>query len=295
MGNTNRFGYCCINLTLKTVNRTMRYDTFAGRGLRYVSELALKNCEDLERMVKWNSENNISVFRISSEIFPWQSEYEFDQLPRIDEIRAILERIGEFCKAVNQRLSFHPGPFTCLGSDSDSVCEKSAKELRQHSEIMDMLKQPKTVEAKINIHIGGGNKHEKWCKNFQKLPESVRSRITVENDDKPNAYSTKMLYDLVYKEVGSPIVFDSHHFQLGKQDSDYNEAIEMAVSTWPKGIRPMCHHSNSRQLEEKWCRESAHSDYYYTPFRSNGYSVDVALECKAKELGLIKYLKDFGE
>lgn len=298
----NRFGYCCINLTLGksgvTTNRTMRQATFKERGLAYVSQVALQNCTDLAKIIRWNEENGIKVFRISSELFPWASEYEFDALPDIADIRKILSEAGDYATSVNQRLSFHPGPFNCLASSNEKTVKKTLKELTFHSQIMDMLNQPVSPQAKINIHVGGayGNREAaaaEWCKNFALLPESVQKRITVENDDKPAMFSTKMLYDWVYQKVGVPIVFDSHHFECGPQDTSYAEAFEMAYSTWPDDVRPMCHHSNSRQFEEANAPKAAHSDYYYRPFNSCGKSVDVALECKAKELGLTKYLKDF--
>ena len=69
----------------------------------------------------------------------------------------------------------------------------------------------------------------------------------------------------------------------------------MAYDTWPSGIRPMCHHSNSKKKYEDFtCRSiAAHSDYYYEPFDSCGKSVDVAMEAKAKEKAVFKYLSDF--
>ena len=297
----NRYGYCCINTKLGsdgiTTNRTMRKATYVERGMQYVSQIALQNCMDLEKIVRWNEENGIKVFRISSELFPWASEYEFEQLPNISDIQNVLRDTGDYAKSVGQRLSFHPGPFNVLASGRDDVVKKAIKELSFHSEIMDMLNQPETVEAKINIHIGGayGNRElaaETWCRNFELLTQSVRNRITVENDDKASMFSTKMLYEWVYRRVGVPIVFDSHHFECGPQDSSYSEAFEMAYSTWGE-IRPMCHHSNSRQHEDRYAIASAHSDYYYKKFESCGKDVDVALECKAKELGLKKYLSDF--
>ena len=90
-------------------------------------------------------------------------------------------------------------------------------------------------------------------------------------------------------------MFDSLHFSCGPQDSSYAEAIDMAVSTWPKHIRPMCHLSNSRKLYEDPTTNmvKAHSDYYYVPFDSKGHNVDVSLEAKAKDLALFDYLQKF--
>ena len=198
-----------------------------------------------------------------------------------------------------QRLSFHPGPFNILTSPKEHVVVNSYKDLETHGEIFDIMGMPRSQAAKINIHIGAsyGDREgsiERWCKNFEGLSESVKSRLTVENDDKKNLYSTKMLYDGVYKRLGVPIVFDSHHHACGPEDVSYEEAFLMAVDSWPKGVKPQCHHSNSKKkYEDPSVMANAHSNFYYEPFDDCGFSVDVVLECKAKELALQKYIQDF--
>ena len=300
----NRFGYCCINLHLQktekvTTNRTMRKATFLKKGLDYASELTLSNVKGLRRLVTWNNENGIDVFRASSDMVPWASEYKWEQLPDIAEIKKILAETGKIAKDGGQRLSFHPGPFNCLTSKNPKAVKNAVTDLTIHGDLMDMLGQPRDHRAKINIHIGGayGDRDaaiDRWVKNFELLPESVKSRLTVENDDRPNLYSVKMLYEGVYKRVGVPIVFDSLHYKCGPQDQTYKEAIDIAVSTWQKHIRPVCHHSNSRKLyEDDTKMYKAHSDYYYTPFDSCGHSVDVSLEAKAKEQALLDYRNKF--
>jgi UV DNA damage endonuclease len=68
----------------------------------------------------------------------------------------------------------------------------------------------------------------------------------------------------------------------------------MAVESWPKGITPQCHHSNSKKnYENPKVGKTAHSDWYYEPFQDLGHTLDVVLEAKMKEKSLIKYSKDF--
>ena len=86
-----KLGYACINMTLQaaggiTTNRGMRQKTFNERGLPYVSELALQNVKDLVNIIKWNNEMGIRLFRMSSDIFPWMSYYQLDELPDYEEI-----------------------------------------------------------------------------------------------------------------------------------------------------------------------------------------------------------------
>ena len=75
-------GYACINMTLGkqkpkvTTNRSMIKSTFLERGVEYAGELGLQNARDLFKILQWNNRNNIKVFRLSSEMFPWASEYD---------------------------------------------------------------------------------------------------------------------------------------------------------------------------------------------------------------------------
>ena len=172
-----------------------------------------------------------------------------------------------------------------LTSQSERVVLNALDELDKHGQVFDLMGLPNSPAAKINIHIGGAygdrtSAMDRWCKNYERLSDSAKSRLTVENDDKPKLYSTKMLYDNIVKRTGTPIVFDSHHFDCGPQDSTYEEAFQMAVDSWPRGVRPQCHHSNSRKkYEDPTARVNAHSDWYYEPFNDCGNSVDVVLEC----------------
>lgn len=302
---TTRFGYACINMTLQkqkprvTCNRSMIKRTFQQKGLPYASELALANSMDLIKHVAWNNAHGIKVFRITSCMFPWHSEYDLTELPDYEAIKSNLEIAGKMAMESNQRLSTHPGQFNVLTSEREEVVLNAVDELDKHGILFDLMGLPRSPAAKINIHIGGayGDRQsamDRWCKNYELLSDSAKSRLTVENDDRESLYSTKMLYDNIVSRTGTPIVFDSHHFACGPQDSSYEEAFLMAVDSWPLGVRPQCHHSNSRKkYEDPTVKDCAHSDWYYEPFDDCGFSVDVVLECKKKEIALFKYLKDF--
>ena len=297
-------GYACINTTLQKerkiqCNRGMIKRTWLAKGMPYASELALINANGLREVVKWNNQNGISVYRITSCLFPWMSEYSISDLPDYSRIADVLADVGRIARQAGQRLSFHPGQFCVLASPNENTVIKSLKELDQTAEIMDMLGMPKSPRAKINIHVGGAyGEHDKalarFCKNFERLTPSAQARLTVENDDKPNLYSTKMLFNGVHKRIGIPIVFDSHHFGIGPQDQDYHDAFHLARTTWPVGIKQQCHHSNSRKdYEDPTANKMAHSTWFYTPFEAYGKPTDVVLECKAKELAVFKYRNDF--
>ncbi len=302
---TTRFGYACLNTTLCAQkpkvfsSRGMIKRTFQAKGIEYASELSLANTVDLIKYIAWNHAHNINVFRVTSCMFPWHSEYNLTDLPDYEAIKSNLKTAGDMAQKYGQRLSTHPGQFNVLTSKEERVVLNAIDELDKHGELFDLMGLPRSPGAKINIHIGGayGDRPaamDRWCKNYERLSDSAKSRLTVENDDKPALYSTKMLYDNIVSRTGTPIVFDSHHFACGPQDSSYEEAFLMAVDSWPKGVRPQCHHSNSRKnYEDPTARVNAHSDWYYEPFDDCGFSVDVVLECKMKERALFKYRKDF--
>ena len=75
----NRLGYCCLCLSLEkqgtTTNRGMVRRTFDEKGLEYVSHLAIQNTEDLSTILSFNASVGITLYRMSSDMFPWMSEY----------------------------------------------------------------------------------------------------------------------------------------------------------------------------------------------------------------------------
>lgn len=299
-----QLGYACINMTLQKskvqTSRGMIKRTFKAKGIPYASQLALANVKDLKRVIQWNNDHGIKVYRMTSCLFPWMSEYDIFDLPDIDQIADVMAQAGKIATDGGQRLSFHPGPFNVLASPNPNVVTKTIKELNDHSTQLDLMDMPASPMAKINIHVGGAygdhaSALSRFCSNFKRLDANTQARLTVENDDKPNCYSTKMLVEGVSNRVGVPVVFDSHHHDLGPQDLDYHDAFYLARQTWhARDAKQQCHHSNSRKnYEDGTVSRVAHSDWYYTPFENYGEDVDVVLECKKKELALFDYLTKF--
>ena len=297
------YGYACINKGFSerpkskriTTNRTMIKRTFKEKGIGYASELALQNVRDLNKILQWNLENDIYFYRLSSDIIPWASEYEMEELPDYGLILAVCKKAGNFAKQHGMRLTSHPGPFNKLASPKERVFQLTYKDLKVHGDLFDMIGLPRTPYAKLNIHVGAayGDKPfalDNFCRNFERLPENVRTRLTVENDDKTSLYSTKELYDGVYKRIGIPIVFDYHHHMLHPGGQTEQEALETALSTWGD-IKPVVHYAESRSVEynNPKIKPQAHSDMIRNPFNDYGHNLDVMIEAKHKELALLEY------
>ena len=328
-----RYGYACINMDLRSqkimTNRGMIRRTYDAKGLTYVSEIVLKNIKDQLQIVQWNIDNGIEVYRMSGSLFPWMSEYQIKDLPDYAEIKSILAKTGKLAMSNNQRLSFHPGQFCVLCSPTNQTVENAITELERHSEIMDMMQLPVSPAAKINIHVGGayGDKTaalKRWCKNFKRLSKNTRKRLVIENDDKASMYSVYDLYHGVYLKVGVPITFDYHHHKFQTGGLSEEDALKLAASTWPKGIRPCTHYSESRRTEKKliiedickqnnitleemqdWptlskhykefskIKEQAHADYIVNKPDCYGLDIDCVVEAKAKEQSIIHLIKNY--
>ena len=296
----NRLGYCCINMTLGelgvTTNRGMVKKTFLERGIKYASELALKNVKDLEEILHWNASKGIKMYRMSSDIFPWCSEYELSDLPDYEEIKGYLELSGSIAKATGQRITFHPSHFAILASQNPNVVSNTLKELRQHAEIMDLMLLPQTVEYPINIHVNTAKPSKleaanRFCENFGLLPGYVKQRIVVENDDKKSAFTPTDLYNLIHTKIGIPITFDFHHFKCNPDSLTEEEALDLCLSTW-NGWTPLTHFSDSKKIfEDASAKEVAHSDWIWTKnLPTYGKIFDIELEVKMKELALLKLM-----
>jgi UV DNA damage endonuclease len=303
MNKLTQLGYCCINLTLQqkniTCNRGMIKRTFESKGIQYASELALKNIRDLVEIIKWNDLHGFKVYRMSSDIFPWMSEYEIQDLPDFTKIRTLLQGAGNLAIKYGQRLSFHPGPFNVLGSPNPDLVKKTVKELNQHAQIMDLMGLPKSPLYPINIHCNGvyGNKVEtlsRWASNYLTLSESAQARLVVENDDKASMYSVNDLYHNIFSKVKVPITFDYHHHRFNDGGLSEQEAFELAASTWQyHGIKPLFHYSSCRKtFEDFTVKAQAHADHVYEHINDYGHAVDIEVEAKSKDLAVSKYLKD---
>lgn len=298
-----RYGYCCINMTLGegkkenriTTNRSMVKKTFLERGLGYASENALLNAKDLIKVIRWNNDNGIKMYRMSSDIFPWASEYEFTDLPHFEEIRQALLEAGDEAKRCGQRITFHPSPYGVLASVRGDVVINAIKDLRQHAEIMDLMGLDQTHFYPINIHVNTTKPTreeaaERFCQNYALLPDTVKKRLVVEVDDKKSQYTAVDLHHMVHSKIGIPITFDYLHNKCNPSHLDEKQALALCLSTWPEGVPAITHYSDSRKNhEDPLCKEVAHSDWLYEKIETYGMDFDIELEVKMKEKALFEY------
>jgi UV DNA damage endonuclease len=295
-----RLGLCCINTKLREskpavfASRTCRLDTLKTKGYGHCIQLANQNLDDIAIMMKWNWENNISVFRLSSDIFPHITNIDYIDTSQynIDMFADKLEYLGAVAKKYKQRITFHPGQFNVLGTPNERVLEKTIYELGVHAKILDYMKC--TRSSVLCIHGGGvyGNKAatiNRWVKNLKSLPSYIRRRIALENCEK--AFNIEDCL-LVSKRTGVVVILDNHHFacynQLhpGEIKHDISYYIPAVLETWTvRKMRPKFH--ISEQGEGKTGHHSdlisRLPDYYLEIPEKYGVQIDIMIEAKLKE------------
>jgi UV DNA damage endonuclease len=321
-----RFGYCCINQQLSQqgirTGRTMIDRKFKLGGLQLASDIALENAKDLITILQWNEAQGIRLFRIGSELFPRWNHYRLEDLPGIDEITRHLRAAGDYAKAHGHRITTHPGPFNILGSPDAVVVDNTIVSLERHSELFDLMGFAPSFENLINIHVGATYNDKpgtiaRWLHNYDRLSDSLKARLVIENDDKASMYSVRELHKMLHVEIGIPITFDYWHHTFNTGDLSEEEAFFLARETWTKYDVIQCtHYSESRRREAqiliermfdhhgiamedlpKWptfhkqykeftkIKEQAHADYILSTPNTYGVAdLDIEVEAKAKEL-----------
>jgi UV DNA damage endonuclease len=325
-----RHGYACINMELSIngirTGRTMIDRKFKQGGLQLASDISLANAKDLLPILQWNEQHNIRLFRLGSELFPRWNHYELADLPGIAEIAKHLRAAGDYAKAHGHRITTHPGPFHILGSPDDRVVDNSIVSLERHSELFDLMGFAPSFENKINIHVGATYNDKpgtiaRWLQNYDRLSDSLKARLVIENDDKASMYSVRDLYEMLHTQIAIPITFDYWHHTFNTGDLSEREAFFLARETWTRhGITQCTHYSESRRREQQlliermfdhhgisiedlpnWptfhkhykeftkIKEQAHADFITRlPDTYGVEDLDVMVEAKAKEQSLLK-------
>lgn len=300
-------GLCCLNISLRekkpTIfsSRRVTLKTLEEKGIDNLKKKIINNLNDVLKMMDWNENNGIKVFRLSSEIFPHYSNKKAEDYT-LDFAIELLKKIGIKSKEYNQRLTFHPGQYNCLGSPHEDVIEHTIRDLKYHADILDIMELDQN--SVMVIHGGGvyNNKKqtiERWCDNYEKLPENIKKRLVLENCEKNFSIEDCLI---VSKKVNIPIVFDTHHYDCYKkihpsekfENPEYY--IPKILETWDKrNIKVKFHIS-----EQGTGKIGHHSDYIEIipeylldiPEKYNK-AIDIMIEAKMKEKAIFKLYEKY--
>ena len=297
---------CCISLQLQakgikanTMTKTRFLALERKSAVDTVSKRTLNNVSTTVQIIAlcaskgWN-------YRISSDLFPLatlpEANLSFDILPDKNKIYEMFKLGSEIITKNKVRCSTHPDQFVVPASASASVVAKSIVELKNHATVMDLFGLPQSYEAPINIHMNiykGVTKDiaKRFIDVYNDLPVNVKSRLVLENEDKPNSWKVDELYDLIYSNTGIPITYDNLHFRCNTGKLSAKDAVKLSMSTWSK-YRPLFHFSDNDPSNKN---PRAHGDYVRSiPEEYVGVNnVDFEFEFKAKDYALERFEKEF--
>ncbi|MHA1290194.1 MAG: UV damage endonuclease UvsE [Candidatus Thorarchaeota archaeon] len=252
---------------------------------------------------------SLRMVRLTSDMMTGYTHPEFSYFYKrsdvINRMEQLCAPIGDVARANNVRLSFHPGQFTVLASETDSIVENSIEEFEYHVDMARHMGYGKTFQDfKINVHISGRRGPQGIIDVLPRLSPEARNTITIENDEMSWGLDASLeLADHL------ALVLDIHHHWV--KDGEYilptDDRCLRIIDSW-RGVRPVIHYSVSREdylvghnldqmpdldtlLESGHKKQKlrAHSDYYWNN-AVNDWAIehlawaDIMCESKAKNL-----------
>lgn len=254
-------------------------------------------------MIRWNDKFGIKFMRLSSEMFPFASHDEYGY--KLEPFAAdTLREAGKVIAELGHRVTTHPGQFTQLGSPRKQVIDNAIRDLAYHDELLSLLKLPEQQnrDAVMILHLGGayGDKPAaiaRFKENYAKLPQSVKNRLVLENDDV--VWSTHELLPLC-QELNIPFVLDYHHHniifdetQTREGTKDIMELYPAILETWnKKGITPKMHYSEPTPAAITRTTRRKHSPRVMT-LPPCPDTMDLMIEAKDKEQAVFELMRTF--
>ena len=253
----------------------------------------------------------IAMYRMTASLAPYATHPELPAFhDQVGDCHEELAALGARAARQGLRLSTHPGQYIVLNSEDPDVRASAARDLELQGEILDAMGLG--PEAVVVLHVGGaaGSRAaglDRFEAGFATLSDRARRRLVVENDDRTYALGDVLGLSA---RIGRPVVWDIlHHHCNDPEGIPDREALELALATWPEGVRPKIHFSSPKtQAQERKRRMGrriertlafpqlrehadlidpiAFEEFCRGPAR--GLDFDVMLEAKAKDLALLR-------
>ena len=325
----NKIGFACKWIDhagqvdgIKPKDNCKQYNTgsttvaWLNRQSRQVAEeklwdLMKGNIEAVRKLVERVGElpDELRMVRIGSDVLPVYTESSWCWFWRQADVRDYAERafacVGDIARARNVRLSFHPGQFTVLASDSPDIVNRSIEEFEYHVDMARWMGYGKTFQDfKINVHVAGRQGPMGIVAALARMTPEARNCLTIENDEM--TWGIEHSLELVDH---CALVLDIHHHwvKTGEYIDANDDRIKRIIDSW-RGVRPVIHYSVSREdvlvgfspndrpeleplLESgyKKAKLRAHSNFYWNK-SVNDWALthsewaDIMCESKAKNL-----------
>lgn len=214
-------------------------------------DLMRGNITALANQIEWvgKQPHNQRMFRITSDVLPaythddWMPFY--FQPDVVHFLESNLSKIGARARALDIKLSFHPGQFCVLASEQDYVVENSITEFEYHCDLIRYMGYGvQFQDFKCNVHIGGKRGPDGIKSALRRLSPEARNCLTIEN-----AEFTWGLDSSLELVDDCALVLDIHHAWIhsnGEYILPSDTRFKRVVDSW-RDVRPTIHYSVSRE------------------------------------------------
>ena len=275
-------------------------------------DIMVHNAAAAKRLVEYvgSLPPELRMVRLGSNQLPCATQRDWMYFWSRPDVVAYCEKhyraVGDTARALDVRLSMHPGQFCVLASDNDEIVERSIEEFEYHASLIRWMGYGQRFQDfKCNVHISGRKGPAGIRDTLKRLSPEARNTITIENDENKWGleHSLELADDLA-------LVLDIHHHWCntrGEYIEPNDDRIKRIIDSW-RGVRPAMHYSVSREdllsghsatqkpdfaaLEEQGFKKGklrAHSDYCWNSAvnewaLSHWEWADIMVEAKMKNL-----------
>ena len=190
----------------------------------------------------------LRMVRLGSEMLQGYTEKDWInwwQQPDVqDHCAKIFAPVGEAARRLGVRLSFHPGQFCVLASESAEIVERSILEFEYHADMARWMGYGRAFQDfKINVHISGRRGPAGIKDTLSRLSPEARNCITIENDEMTWGIDASL--ELA---ADCALVLDIHHhwIKTGEYIEVNDDRVKRIGDSW-RGVRPVIHYSVSRE------------------------------------------------
>lgn len=254
-----RLGYVAMTLNLENCSPsgTVTVKTFSNlpdeeAKLYKLRKITRENLNNTLRILRYNKAYNISVYRLTSKLVPLATHPLVESWNYTGDFSEEFMQIGDFVRENDFRISAHPDHYTLINSSSEKVLEDSIRDLDYHVKLYEAMGLY-DYKYKLVMHIGGVYKNkelsiERFKENFVKLPDRIRKRLILENDDK--AYTAKDVLGIC-KDLKVPMVLDVHHHNCANNGEALEDMLRDIFKTWEgEYFHPKIHFSSPKTVKE---------------------------------------------
>ncbi len=290
-----RLGYACISNALNTTSsKTMTYSYYKRGEKTYIydklNKIILSNFNSLKEILNYNIRNDISFFRMTSNLIPLitHPNVDFEVYNRYSKQ---FKEIGNIIKNNNLRVDMHIDPFCVLNSINPDTINTSISILKNAKNMFNAMK----INSKLVLHVGGktnGKKEgmKRFINNFNLLDKEIQKMIILENDDK--IYNIRNVLKIC-NTLNIPMVLDYHHYKCNKNNEKIEDYIEKIFDTWTS--TPKIHFSSPKSKKEK----RSHNEYidcdefinFIEKIKFIDRDFDIMLEAKGKDDALFRLVR----